>query len=80
MAAPRKPDQTLQAAMEEARKRKAEKVATFDAAVKRAHDAGTTDSEMARELGVSTTTIRKTRKRLGLAHNVEALFKGARYG
>jgi hypothetical protein len=80
MPAPRKPDRTLQAAMAEAQKRKAEKVATFDAAVKRAHAAGTTDAEMAQEMGIGKSAIATSRKRQGLKHNVEALWKGARYG
>lgn len=80
MAAPRKPDRELQAAMEEARKRREEAQATFDRKVKRAHGGGATIPDMARDLGKSDNAVSDSLKRLNLTPNEDALFLRRRHG
>lgn len=74
MAAPRKPDRELQAATEEARKRREERQATFDRKVKRAHEAGSTPAEIVRELSSNHDAVQKSLARQNLVPNKDALF------
>lgn len=77
MSATRKQDAALQEATAQARALKEQRQATLDAKVKRAHASGTTDPDMARDLGVSAKTVARSRERQGLASNREALFARA---
>jgi hypothetical protein len=65
----RKPDRTLQAALDEARKRREEEQATFDRAVKRAHEGGATMAEIVAGLGKSDTAVSDSLKRQGITPN-----------
>lgn len=53
----------------EARVVKMQKQANFDAALRRFHEGGNTDAEMALELRCSKDTVMRARKRLGLEAN-----------
>jgi hypothetical protein len=78
VSATRKPDRLLQEATAQARALRLQQQATLDAKVKRAHEGGATDSDMARELKVSTVGVKASRERQGLPPNREALFGGFR--
>lgn len=73
MAAPRKPDRELLAAMEEARKRREEAQATFDRKVKRAHEDGSTPVEIGREIGSTRDRVLTSLKRQGLTPNAPVM-------
>jgi DNA-binding NarL/FixJ family response regulator len=62
--------------LDDAKKRRQEKKDAFDASVRRAHESGMSNVEIAEALGVTTQTIRDALTRMGVRPNVEALFIG----
>lgn len=77
MSSPGWKDRERQAADAQARERRAQREATLDARLKRLHEAGSTDAEIAREMGTTHEAAKNRRERLGLPRNKDALFKTA---
>lgn len=73
MRTPRREDEERKADAEQARALRLQRQATVDAKVKRAHEAGSSDQEIARELKMSGPGVKASRDRQGLKANVEVL-------